>query len=115
MPNDWTIAGVGGPAGPSVPDPPQAKADATPEPVGGGSALPNPTLRLDPSLGIVVIEFLNSAGQVANSIPTQQQLEAYRMRAEASSKKAQTGEQAAAPAAKPEPPAPSKAKPSIVA
>ena len=114
MPNDWTIAGVGPPAGPSVTEPPQAKPGATIEPTGGGSALPNPTLRLDPSLGIVVIEFRNNAGEVANSIPTQQQLEAYRLRAESSSKKPQTKEPAAAPSATPSP-APAKAKPPIVA
>lgn len=114
MPNDWTIAGVGPSSGPAVADPPQAKPSATIEPVGGGSALPNPTLRLDASLGIVVIEFRNNAGEVANSIPTQQQLEAYRLRGELSSKKPQTKEPAAAPAARSEP-APAKAKPSIVA
>jgi hypothetical protein len=39
-------------------------------------ALPNPTLRLDPALGLVVIEFL-SKGAVTTSIPTQRELAAY--------------------------------------
>jgi hypothetical protein len=41
-------------------------------------ALPNPTLRLDPGLAIVVIEFRDEAGAVRSSIPTEQQLDAYR-------------------------------------
>jgi hypothetical protein len=112
MPNDWTIAGVGAPAGPSVADRPQAKAETRIEPSGSASALPNPTLRLDASLGIVVIEFRNNAGEVANSIPTQQQLEMYRVRSEAPAKKDQAGKSATT--AKPEP-APAKRKPPIVA
>jgi hypothetical protein len=39
---------------------------------------PSPTLRLDPALGLVVIEFLGKTGAVTSSIPTQQQLQAYR-------------------------------------
>jgi len=33
--------------------------------------LPNPTLRLDPALGLVVIEFLSKSGSVTSSIPSQ--------------------------------------------
>ena len=43
-----------------------------------GKSLPNPTLRLDPGLAIVVIEFRDETGAVRNTIPTEQQLEAYR-------------------------------------
>lgn len=121
MPNDWTIAGVGPPAaGPPVADRAQAKPEARVEPAGSASALPNPTLRLDASLGIVVIEFRNNAGEVANSIPTQQQLEIYRARSQAAAKKphadepTSTGKPVAAPAGKPAP-APAKARPPIVA
>lgn len=39
---------------------------------------PNPRLRLDPALGVVVMEFLDSAGKVARSAPTEAQLRAYR-------------------------------------
>lgn len=39
----------------------------------------NPSLVLDPTLGLVVIEFHNNAGAVVNSIPSARQLEAYRM------------------------------------
>ena len=111
MPNDWTIAGVGPPAGPSVADRLQAKSEATIEPAGNASALPNPTLRLDASLGIVVIEFRNNAGEVANSIPTQQQLETYRLHSQSTEGKPQTGDPAATDKSAPAP----KAKPPIVA
>ncbi|MGC1407327.1 MAG: hypothetical protein WA864_00115 [Acetobacteraceae bacterium] len=37
----------------------------------------NPVIRLDQSLGLVVIEFRNASGAITTSIPSQQQLEAY--------------------------------------
>jgi len=43
------------------------------------SSSPNPTMELNAALGLVVIEFRNDAGAVTSSIPTQQQLEAYRL------------------------------------
>jgi hypothetical protein len=43
---------------------------------------PNPSLELDPALGLVVIEFRNDAGAVTTSIPTEQQLLAYQRWAE---------------------------------
>src|SRR5262249_2872666 len=41
------------------------------------SPVPNPSLRLNAALGLVVIEFRNDAGTVTSSIPSQRQLEAY--------------------------------------
>ena len=38
----------------------------------------NPSLRLDPALGLVVIEFRNEAGKVTESFPDTRQLDAYR-------------------------------------
>ena len=38
----------------------------------------NPDYRFDPTLGLVVMEFHDSAGTVTNTIPSQRQLEAYR-------------------------------------
>jgi hypothetical protein len=38
----------------------------------------NPSLQLDSALGIVVLEFRNSSGTITSSIPSQQQLAAYR-------------------------------------
>ena len=39
----------------------------------------NPAFRLDPALGLVVIEFHDDAGKLTRSIPNQRQIEAYRM------------------------------------
>lgn len=39
---------------------------------------PNPRLRLDGSLGMVVIEFRDEAGSVADTIPSPRVIEAYR-------------------------------------
>jgi hypothetical protein len=41
------------------------------------SPIINPTLRLEPGLGLVVIEFRNDTGAVTTSIPSQRQLQAY--------------------------------------
>ncbi len=38
----------------------------------------NPSLRLAPELGLVVIEFRDSGGQVTQSIPSERELDAYR-------------------------------------
>jgi len=40
-------------------------------------ALANPSLRLDPALGLVVLEFHSDSGAVTTSIPSERQLEAY--------------------------------------
>jgi hypothetical protein len=40
----------------------------------------NPTVRLDPTLGLVVIEFHDDSGKLVISIPSQTQLAAYRER-----------------------------------
>ena len=37
----------------------------------------NPSLRLDPALGLVVLEFHSDSGAVTSSIPSERQLEAY--------------------------------------
>ena len=50
----------------------KVSAEATASP-----GTPNPTLRLDPALGLVVIEFVNQSGAVTSSIPSQRQLTAY--------------------------------------
>jgi|GEM_PF-3535015 len=41
-------------------------------------ATPNPRLRLDSSLGMVVIEFRDTVGDVSNTIPTERAIAAYR-------------------------------------
>ena len=50
-------------------------ADTVPD---TGKPMANPTLRLDPGLALVVIEFRDGAGKVRETIPTEAQLEAYR-------------------------------------
>lgn len=82
MPNDLSIqaaapASIG--SGGVVP----VKSAAAAAPVEHAATLPspapNPSLQLNAALGLVVIEFRNSAGTVTSSIPTAQQLEAYRL------------------------------------
>lgn len=41
-------------------------------------ATPNPRLRLDSSLGMVVIEFRDTVGDVSNTIPSERAIAAYR-------------------------------------
>lgn len=79
MSSDVAISSVGPRTGEwdastTGPSPPPAPVAVEPSP-----GVPNPTLRLDPALGLVVIEFVGKSDQVLSSIPTQQQLEAYRI------------------------------------
>ena len=77
MPNDLTVPAVQPAALPgTVPATSQAPALTTPAPV---QSYTTPSLRLDPGLGLVVIEFRNDAGTVTRSIPNQQKLEAYKL------------------------------------
>lgn len=78
MPNELTIPAIQpasnlGSTPTSTTAPPAAAAAAPPV-----QAFANPSLRLDPALGLVVIEFRNETGTVTRSIPTQQQLDAYK-------------------------------------
>ena len=65
-----TSSGAGLPP-PSAAKPKAAEAEAA-------SAWPNPSLRLDPALGIIVMEFRNKSGGVESTLPTQRELDAYR-------------------------------------
>ena len=38
---------------------------------------PNPSLQLEPALGLVIIQFRDDAGAVTDSIPSERQLQAY--------------------------------------
>ena len=79
MPNDLVLRAVStadairaaprGPGAATVPD--AATAIATP-------ATPNPRLRLDGSLGMVVLEFRGADGEVSNTIPSRRAIAAYR-------------------------------------
>jgi hypothetical protein len=80
MPNDLSIQAVAQPnTGNSGAAPVKPAATAAPvEPTApAATASPNPTLALNAALGLVVIEFRNSAGTVVSSIPTAQQIQAY--------------------------------------
>lgn len=55
---------------------PTVSATATPTAT-TAAGNPNPTLRLDTALGLVVIEFVSKSGAVTTSIPTQRELTAY--------------------------------------
>ncbi len=39
---------------------------------------PSPRMRLDPALGLVVLEFRDHQGQVVQTLPSERQLAAYR-------------------------------------
>ncbi|WP_135468364.1 hypothetical protein [Crenalkalicoccus roseus] len=76
---------------PQGPPSPRSAGTASPAPAttemaetaASAAALPNPTLRLEPSLGLVVLEFRDARGE-ARTIPSERELEAYRTAARAS-------------------------------
>lgn len=83
MPNELNVKAItgvtGGAENPAEPQP-EAPGPATHAPQAqSASPMPNPQLRLDPALGLVVIEFRDASGTVTTSIPSQRQLNAYRM------------------------------------
>ena len=57
----------------AAPPTPPARAEPTANPVGPA----NPTFRFNPAAGVLVIQFRDSSGDVALSIPSQQQITAY--------------------------------------
>jgi hypothetical protein len=58
------------PSQPAAATPAAAPAAAVPE--------PSPRMRLDPALGLVVLEFRNDRGEVVQTLPDARQLAAYR-------------------------------------
>jgi hypothetical protein len=73
------------------PDPVQGRGtDSTRPPtetkprISGPSSM-NPALKFDPTTGLVIMEFRDKAGEVSNSIPNKQQIEAYRRSADTTS------------------------------
>lgn len=83
MPNELSVKAVsattGGAENPAEPSAEPTTPPAHAPPAQPASPMPNPQLRLDPALGLVVIEFRDASGAVRASIPTQRQLNAYRM------------------------------------
>jgi hypothetical protein len=80
MPNDLTIRPAPGVPPVQPPNSPVAK-DAPAGPALTAVVPVTPILTLNPESGIVVVDFRNETGQVVSSIPTAQQLAAYRDRA----------------------------------
>jgi hypothetical protein len=58
--------------------PPDAVRPTAAAPDAALALAPNPTLRIDGALGMVVIEFRAGDGRIAASIPTERELAAYR-------------------------------------
>jgi len=79
MSSDLSIGAVASDPAIRTPDAAKAGVDATASVASDATApgTPNPTLRLDAALGLVVIEFLSKTGAVTTSIPTQRELTAY--------------------------------------
>lgn len=78
MPDNLTIPPVGTPSPPAA-QPAVPSDSASPDAHAASSAnLPNPYMHLDVAVGLVVIEFSSHDGTVSTTIPTAQQLEAYR-------------------------------------
>ena len=81
MPSDLTVKAVSPVIGASE-SPAEPKPDfRTPPahaPPSGSPPVVNPSLRLDAALGLVVIEFRDASGKLTTTIPSQQQLQAYR-------------------------------------
>lgn len=71
----------------------------------GGTVPPNPSIRIDPALGIAVIEVRDSTGKVTMSVPTERELEAYQRDAKRSQRteKPASGTEARAEPAEAEP------------
>lgn len=76
MPNDLSISAVG-PVIPVSSRTSQTQAAPRPNPT-AERVLPNPSLRLEAALGLVVIEFRNDRGTIETSYPSERQLAAYR-------------------------------------
>jgi hypothetical protein len=78
MPNDLVLRAVSS-AEPTRAAPRAAdQAVTAPIPAAIAPVTPNPRLRLDGSLGMVVLEFRGTGGEVANTIPTPRAIAAYR-------------------------------------
>jgi hypothetical protein len=62
------------PASPTAP-----RVQPQPEPAAPRLLPPNPSLRFDGTLSMLVLEFRDAKGEIARSIPTERELEAYRL------------------------------------
>jgi hypothetical protein len=66
------------PSGSEATGPPRTNAGGpSTQPRQSTVTVPNPSLQLDPELGLVVIQFRNDAGEVTTSVPSERQIQAY--------------------------------------
>lgn len=77
-----TLAPLSSAHGPEIPTDATTRPRATARAAGEAApptvpATPNPSLRLDPALGLVVLEFRDQSGRTA-TLPTERELAAYR-------------------------------------
>jgi len=82
MPNELNIRATTPAPGASGAAPVETQTLAAPAaatPAARSAPYTNPALRLDPALGLVVIEFHDDSGRLSSSIPSQRQLQAYHM------------------------------------
>ncbi|MDN3568271.1 hypothetical protein QWZ14_28155 [Paeniroseomonas aquatica] len=86
---------------------PQPDARPKSAEAGAAPAWPNPSLRLDPALGIIVMEFRDRSGSVETTLPTERELEAYRSAATRGHREAAGLRASPSPGQAPSGPAPS--------
>lgn len=77
MPSDITIASTLPPSVIQAANTRNVGAMAVPVQAASSPMHPNPSYHIDPALNMVVIEFMSARGQITNSLPTPQQLDAY--------------------------------------
>jgi hypothetical protein len=82
----------------------RAALPAAAPPSAASAPAPDPTLRIDGALGMVVIEFRGADGRVAASIPTERELAAYRRAAAGGGAAGQPPEAAGCASRRPAPP-----------
>ncbi len=78
MPADLSITSVGNAPAESPAVPSRDNSAATSPASAIAAPGPNPVRYFDTASGIVVLEFVSANGNVANTIPTEKQLEAFR-------------------------------------
>lgn len=77
MPGDLAIQSILAAGAAARPATVPAVAPATLPPAYADGERPNPSMRIDPALGLVVVEFRDAAGRVTASLPDARQLDAY--------------------------------------
>lgn len=100
-------------ASPEAPKAPAVDPVATAAP--SSPAMPNPALRLDPGLGLVVLQFRDDQGEVVATLPTERELAAYRDAGKRAASSPVLPPQAGMPAPEPEAGTAAAASPTVAA